>query len=225
MEHYTQILKKHTGKRILIVSHVGRFRDLRGKLFDLQADMRSNEMRDKYHIAPAQIVKLPLVPLANELDKRILSELHAILLQLDQELQTYLLEQATKTLAGFIDKLTNRYLRRSRRRFWDEQMTDDKEQAYMTLFEVIRTYLLVCAPFIPFTTEDLRQQLMTYSHEQLLHPSLHLQPRPLAAHPYVDSQLMEEIATVRKIIKGALYLRAKHQVKVKQPLQTLEFRI
>jgi len=42
---------------------------------------------------------------------------------------------------------------------------------------------------------------------------------------YVDQQLMDEIATIRKVIKGALYIRAKHQIKVKQPLQRLEFRI
>lgn len=58
-----------------------------------------------------------------------------------------------------------------------------------------------------------------------MHPSIHLQARPHVSRVYVNEQLIEEVATVRKVIKGALYLRAKHQVKVKQPLQKLEIRL
>jgi len=66
---------------------------------------------------------------------------------------------------------------------------------------------------------------MEFNLQEHTHPSIHLQARPLVAMQYVDQQLMDEIATIRKVIKGALYIRAKHQIKVKQPLQRLEFRI
>lgn len=223
---YTELLIRYSGKRLLIVSHVRRFRFLWRYLLDLSVDMNDEEVKRSYHISPAQIVSLPLMQIQNELDKRILSELHATMQELDEALENYYIENATKTIASFIDKLTNRYLRRSRRRFRDEEMTVDKQQGYMTLYEVIRTYLLMCAPFIPFTTEDIWQKLRSFTASTTEgHPSIHLQSRPIAAPQYINPDLMEEIATVRKIIKGALYLRAKHQIKVKQPLQKLEFRI
>jgi isoleucyl-tRNA synthetase len=104
-------------------------------------------------------------------------------------------------------------------------MTDDKHQAYQTLFTVIRTYLQLCAPFIPFVTEHLRQELLQFTDMKTDHPSIHLQARPLASSLYINQELIDEIETVRKVIKGALYLRAKHQVKVKQPLPSLQFKI
>ena len=140
---YTDLLKKYIGKRVLIVSHSKRFRYIWKNLFDLEVDMQTEEMRKKYFIAPTQVVPLPLVQIQNELDKWIFSELYATMEQLDKEIQGYFIEGATKTLTGFIDKLTNRYLRRSRRRFRSEEVTQDKEQAYMTLYEVNRTYLLI----------------------------------------------------------------------------------
>lgn len=187
--------------------------------------MHSGEATQKYIIPFESPVALPVTQLSNELDQRVLAELHRTVKQVSRALEAYTLEEATQHLISFVEKLTNWYLRRSRRRFWAEEMTDDKQQAYQTLFTVIRTYLQVCAPFIPFVTEHLWQELMQFTHMSSDHPSIHLQSRPLASSLYINEELITEIETVRKIIKGALYLRATHQVKVKQPLPLLQFKI
>ena len=123
-------------------------------------------------------------------------------------------------------------------------MEDDKVAAYTTLWEVLETFLKCAAPFAPFITEKIwlemselcsqnlelraRKAEAAQSFELLAlssNHSIHLEHRPLQSDLYINTQLIEEVETVRKIIKGALYLRAKKQVKVKQPLQKLEFRI
>jgi len=194
-------------------------------LFDKKNDVNGLESRDKLLLNSSQSVVLPLDQVENELDQRVLAELHRTIATVDEALAQYYLEDATIHLMSFIDKVTNRYLRRSRRRFWTETMTQDKQQAYNTLFTVLRTYLQLCAPFIPFITEQLWQELGAFTTREDGHPSVHLQSRPVGSPLYINQHLIDEIETVRKIIKGALYLRAKHQIKVKQPLPSLSFRI
>ena len=209
----------------MIVSHKRRFRYLWQWLFNKQVDMHTTEATKTYLPKFEQPIQLPLGQVENELDQRVLAELHRTILLVDEALAKYYLEEATIYLMSFIDKITNWYLRRSRRRFWTETMTQDKQQAYDTLFTVLRTYLQLCAPFIPFVTEQLWQELGLFTARHEAHPSVHLQSRPVGSPLYINQQLIDEIETVRKIIKGALYLRAKHQIKVKQPLPSLSFRI
>jgi isoleucyl-tRNA synthetase len=152
-------------------------------------------------------------------------------MEVDTHLQHYILDEATKSAMDFMDKLTNRRLRRSRRRFRSNGMNDDKHAAYATLYWVLRRYLQILAPFTPFITEYLRLQLanfITSNHQQSSnHPvnSIHLSFRPLANTHYINESLIDEIATVRKIIKLALFVRAKNKIAVKQPLQKLEIKI
>ena len=79
------------------------------------------------------------------------------------------------------------------------------------------------APFIPFITEKLWQNLASFSPEKS--DSIHLTYRPIASELYISSDLMEEIAQVRKIIKLALFVRAKNKVAIKQPLQKLSVKM
>jgi len=222
---YQELLQKHAGKRILIVSHKRRFRYLWQWLFDIQEDMHNLDATKKYMIQFEQPVSLPLTQVNNELDQWVLAELHRTAVSVSDALSHYNIDEATIQLMSFIDNLTNRYLRRSRRRFWTEEMNEDKQQAYLTLYTVLRTYLQLCAPFIPFVTEQLRQELGAFTSASQTHPSIHLQSRPVGSSLYINQDLISEIETVRKIIKWALYLRAKHQVKVKQPLPSLSFRV
>jgi len=98
-------------------------------------------------------------------------------------------------------------------------MDVDKNTAYSTLYTVLKTYLKMLAPFIPFITEKLSQNLSEFSLENI--DSIHLTYRPISSELYISSDLMEEIAQVRKIIKLALFVRAKNKVAIKQPLQKL----
>ena len=155
--------------------------------------------------------------------------------EVDTHLQNYILDEATKSATDFMDKLTNRRLRRSRRRFRSNGMNDDKHAAYATLYRVLKRYLQILAPFAPFITEHLRLQLTNFvegqqSSDNLLEKSseilsIHLSFRPIANNHYINQTLIDEIATTRKIIKLALFIRAKNKIAVKQPLQKLEIKI
>lgn len=112
-----------------------------------------------------------------------------------------------------MEKLTNRWLRRSRRRFWAEGMSEDKQAVYRTLREVLSIYLKLAAPFAPFVTEWVWQEMNDFrASEDKINPpqppfgkegrgSIHLEHRPLYSDKYVNAELSEEIAQVRKVIK------------------------
>ena len=102
-------------------------------------------------------------------------------------------------------------------------MDADKNAAYSTLYTVLKTYLKMLAPFIPFITEKLWQNLADFSPEKV--DSIHLTYRPMSSELYISRDLMEEIAQVRKIIKLALFVRAKNKVAIKQPLQKLSVKM
>ena len=157
------------------------------------------------------------------MDAWLLSELHQTLIKEDELLQKYALDDAIKSTLDFLDKLTNWWLRRSRRRFWANGMDADKNAAYSTLYTVLKTYLQMLAPFIPFITEKLWQNLADFSPEMV--DSIHLTYRPMSSELYISADLMEEIAQVRKIIKLALFVRAKNKVAIKQPLQKLSVKM
>lgn len=79
------------------------------------------------------------------------------------------------------------------------------------------------APFTPFVTEHIWIQLQEFLDKKS--ESIHLQSWPFASVHYIDEQLMQEIALVRKAIKLALFIRSKNKIAVKQPLQRLELNI
>ncbi|MDR0282161.1 MAG: class I tRNA ligase family protein [Candidatus Peribacteria bacterium] len=109
-----------------------------------------------------EVVEFPTYTLTNDLDKRILAELNKTMKEVDTHLQNYILDEATKSATDFMDKLTNRRLRRSRRRFRSNGMNNDKHAAYATLYRVLKRYLQILAPFAPFITEHLRLTLTPF---------------------------------------------------------------
>lgn len=94
------------------------------------------------------------------LDRWIIGELQTLTHEIQKELENYRLEHATRPLAGFLDNLTNWYIRRSRRRFWKAESDSDKNDAYKTLYYVLVTLSQVCAPFMPFVTEHIYKALV-----------------------------------------------------------------
>ena len=225
---YEQILKDYKGKRILIVGHAFTLRTIWELYYENNfQDYRYSEVERQVGLKQLGVVKLPTYQIANELDKWILAELHQTLKLVDHYLEACELDAALKSGMDFIEKLTNWYLRRSRRRFRGSEMTTDKHSAYATLFEVLSTYLQMMAPFTPFITEELWQKLQTFvaGKEGEKAESLHLAYWPFASEKYIDQQLMEEIATVRKAIKLALFIRSKNKIAVKQPLQKLSIKL
>lgn len=180
-------------------------------------------MEKNITLQDSEILKLPTYQITSDLDKWILAELHKTLANVDEGLRAYAIDTAIKSGTDFIEKLSNRYLRRSRRRFRENGLSADKISAYATIYEVLTTYLKMMAPFTPFVTEHIWIQLQEFSDKKS--ESIHLQSWPFASVHYIDEQLMQEIALVRKTIKLALFIRSKNKIAVKQPLQRLELNI
>ena len=87
------------------------------------------------------------------LDRWVLSELHAVVRDVTASLEAFDTAAAGRRLAAFIDDLSNWYVRRSRRRFWDGPASADGAAAFATLYECVRTLTLLMAPFVPFVTD------------------------------------------------------------------------
>lgn len=216
-QRYQQVLEEYAGKRVLIVGHDYTLRVLRelyyGEKIAPDADQELKNL---------EIIELPSYKIANELDKWILAELNATLLTVDEALENYRIDLAIKAGTDFIEKLTNRYLRRSRRRFWESGMETDKISAYHTLFRVLKTYLQIMAPFVPFITEEIWLKLQTFSQRKQSEQSIHLSFWPFANSKYINQTMIQEVAKVRQIIKLGLFIRSRNKIAIKQPLKSLK---
>jgi len=220
-EAFRRIVDEYAGQRVVVVTHS----DCIDRVWSLYGGNTSSWWRSIPHRG---LVKMPLVPLHNELDRWILASIYDTLWRVTEALEQYHIDTATKLLIHSLDDLSNWYVRRSRRRFWSEGKADtmdpDKRAAYYTLFEVLEIVVIMFAPFAPFFTEALWQEM--YALRPTSRPwSVHHQYWPIVTDAYGDDGLLDDIASVRKIIKTALYLRATHQIKVKQPLASLWFSV
>ena len=94
------------------------------------------------------------------MDKWMLSRLNTLTKEVDEGLQNYRITEAGRALSAFVDELSNWYVRRGRERYWGSDMTQDKINAYMTLYTTLVTVCKLAAPFIPFMTEEIYQNLV-----------------------------------------------------------------
>ncbi|MFA5189013.1 MAG: isoleucine--tRNA ligase [Patescibacteria group bacterium] len=150
----------------------------------------------------------------NILDKWVLAEFNRLINQVSQYLDEYNIIEAGRKIQDFINVFSTWYLRRSRDRFKgnDEK---DKKQALATTHYVLLNLSKICAPFMPFLAEEIYQELEGGKE------SVHLEDWPKAAADLIDSKLIENMETVRKIIEQALAVRAAAVIKVRQPLNKL----
>jgi isoleucyl-tRNA synthetase len=146
------------------------------------------------------------------LDRWALSELHATVREVDAALESFDSLRAGRRLAAFIDDLSNWYVRRSRRRFWDGEPA-----ALATLHECLTVLTRLMAPFTPFLTDWMWQRLWCSVHPK--DPdSVHLTPWPETADALIDPQLGEQVALVRRVVELGRAARAGQAVKTRQPL-------
>jgi isoleucyl-tRNA synthetase len=129
-------------------------------------------------------------------------------------MENYHLMRATRKFAPFVDNLSNWYIRRSRKRFWKSENDTDKNEAYATLHYVLVELSKTIAPFAPFLADEIYKNL---TNEE----SVHLADFPMADDSLIDEAVNKDMASVREIIKIGLQLRAKNQMKVRQPLSKL----
>ncbi len=158
--------------------------------------------------------KFPAGSSPNKLDRWILAELGHLVRNFRQQMDAYQLEAACREVPEFLDKLTNFYIRRSRRRFWKSETDSDKNAAFATLYTVLKTLVGVIAPITPFVSEEIWQNLRSDVEPE----SIHHTDFPAAAEFAEDAELRQEIDAVRTIISLALAVRAKQKIRVRQPL-------
>ncbi len=151
-----------------------------------------------------------------EIDRWILSQLHKLIHDVEQGMDAYDLSKAVEPLVGFVDQLTNWYIRRSRRRFWEHEDSPDRNQAFSTLYQVLLTLTQLGAPFIPFFTETMYRNLKQESMPE----SVHLCDFPTYREDLRDHSLEASMAAVQTAVSLGHALRKEHKLKVRQPLST-----
>lgn len=154
--------------------------------------------------------------LDNPLDQWILSQCSVLIDTVRTSMDRYDLQAATACFAGFIDNLTNWYIRRSRRRFWKSESDTDKNQAYATLYHVLLTCAKTAAPFTPFITEAIYRNLRTDD----MPISVHLCDYPAAEEQYHDEALDRRMALAQTAVSLGRNLRRSHKTRVRQPLRS-----
>ena len=162
------------------------------------------------------------IPVASrpEIDRWILSRSNSLVKRVDQLLNRYEITKAAREIQTFmIDDLSNWYIRRNRRRFWKAEMGEDKLSAYQTLFEVLMTHCKMIAPFAPFISEEIYQNL----NSQQVEPweSVHLceYPNPgQSEYQYIDMELEERMEAARTVVSLSHSARNDAKIKVRQPL-------
>ncbi len=169
-------------------------------------------------------VETPALADRPELDRWLLSVLQSLVREVNEQMEGYFLYRVVPPIVGFIDDLTNWYIRRSRRRFWrsaeDEAGRADKASAYATLYEALVTFGQVMAPVLPFLSEALYQNLAVQPGVAE-HDSVHLCDYPEVDPTKIDAKLEEDVAIVRSVAAMGRALREKHKLKTRQPLRTL----
>ena len=145
-----------------------------------------------------------------EMDRWLLSRTHSTVRDVDAALEAFDSQTAGRLIAELIDDMSNWYVRRSRRRFWAGD-----EAALQTLHVCLRDLVLIMAPFVPFVTERLWQDLFAASEDL---DSVHLASWPAVDDSLIDDDLEAQMALVRRLVELGRSARAESGVKIRQPL-------
>ncbi|MDA7977588.1 MAG: isoleucine--tRNA ligase [Pirellulales bacterium] len=158
----------------------------------------------------------------NELDRWIISELNRTAAGVVAKMDAYENFNAAALLKEFLDALSNWYVRRSRDRFWSNEESQEKCDAYWTLYECLLTTAKLIAPFTPFIAEELWQNLACAPFGQRTRESVHLCDYPTGNTSLVDNELSERMALVREIVSLGRAARMNASLKVRQPLSEID---
>ena len=158
--------------------------------------------------------KLP----SNPLDMWLLSITQKLIKNVTDALDEYDLSKAIDPIVAFIDQLNNWYIRRNRRRFWKSENDSDKKEAYDTLYYALMTFSKVAAPVIPFITESIYTNLRGKSEPE----SVHLCAYPVYNEKMRDEKIEFKMDTIQKAVSMGRSLRYQYNLKVRQPLKSVE---
>jgi isoleucyl-tRNA synthetase len=149
-----------------------------------------------------------------EMDRWVLSRLQSTVAAVRSELDGYDTTSAGRSIAAFVDDLSNWYVRRSRRRFWraGEEDSADQAAAYLTLHDAMVTVTKLLAPFTPFVADEI------YTNLEGTEPSVHLCDFPEPVDALIDRDLEFDMAVARRTVELGRAARSQAKIKVRQPL-------
>ena len=153
------------------------------------------------------------------LDRWLLAEMTATIADVEKALDAYDPPTAARRLEAFVLDLSTWYVRRSRRRFWKSESDADKRSAYQTLYQVLVSVAQLLAPFMPFVSETIYQNLA--AGKQGKPASVHLSDWPVAEPGWRDDALRQEMSVVRRLVATGLAARNAAGIKVRQPLRAV----
>ncbi len=156
----------------------------------------------------------------NVMDKWILSKMYSLIKEVDEKLEKYDITSAALEIENFTDELSNWYVRRNRERFWAQELTDDKIGAYVTLYKVLVNLCKVAAPFVPFMTDEIYQNLVV-NLDNTAPESVHLCLWPEVHENEIDKKLEKEMDLAYKIVKLGRSSRNSVNIKNRQPLSKM----
>jgi len=159
------------------------------------------------------ISQIPAIKDRSMMDHWILSELNTLIQEVDIAYSEFDSQAAGKALARFIDDLSNWYVRRSRRRFWDGDVA-----ALGTLHECLVTLTQLLSPMVPFITEHVWQEVVRAA-DSTAADSVHLTDFPVADRALINLELNNQVAMTRRVVELGRAARAESAIKIRQPLQ------
>lgn len=151
------------------------------------------------------------------MDKWVISRLNTLIATVDKNLEEYRITESARAIQEFVDDLSNWYVRRSRERFWQKDMNQDKINAYMTLYTALIELVKTAAPFVPFIAEEIYGNLVR-SVDKNAHESVHLCDYPVANPKYVDADLENYMDHVLKLVVLGRACRNTANIKNRQPI-------
>ena len=154
------------------------------------------------------------------MDRWALSKLNTLVKFVDEGMQQYKITETARAIQAFVEELSNWYVRLSKSRFWGKDWTGDKKAAYETLYTVLTTLCRLAAPYIPFMTESMYQNLVVGNVEGAPE-SVHLCDYPAADESRINPTLEAEMEEVMDAVQLGRACRATANIKVRQALSTL----
>jgi len=156
----------------------------------------------------------------NIMDKWIISKLNTLTKEVDEKLASYDITSAALQIESFTDELSNWYVRRNRERFWSQELTEEKIGAYCTLYKVLTTLIKISAPFVPFITDEIYQNLVVGLDKEAPE-SVHLCLWPEVNNEDINPELEKEMDLAYKIVKLGRSARNAANIKNRQPLSKM----
>ena len=154
------------------------------------------------------------------MDQWLLSKLNSLTELVDSNLENYRIPEAARALQVFVDELSNWYVRRGRERYWVSDMPQDKIDAYMVLHTALVTTVKLAAPFIPFMSEEIYQNLVR-SIDNEAEESIHLTNFPTFNQSLINKTLENDMDLVKDIVVLGRSVRNSSNIKNRQPLNQM----